>query len=119
MFHGRSLAWHALYGITSYAVHRRTSEIGVRIALGASADDVRWMVLREVLILAATGVATGLPAAMALSTLVHGLLFGLAPVDPFTIAASAFVLVLIVLTAGYLPARRASRVDPMGALRYE
>ena len=108
-----------LYGITSYGVHRRTSEIGVRIALGASSSDVKWMVLREVLVLVVAGAAVGIPAALAAAGIVRGLLFGVTPVDPLTIAGAALTLILIALLAGYLPARRACRVDPMQALRSE
>jgi predicted permease len=108
-----------LYGITSYGVHRRTSEIGVRIALGASSRDVQWMVLREVLVLVVAGASVGIPAALAAAGIVSGLLFGVTPADPLTIAGAAITLILIALMAGYLPARRACRVDPMQALRSE
>jgi predicted permease len=108
-----------LYGITSYGVHRRTSEIGVRMALGASAQNVQWMILREVLVLVAAGGAGGIAAALAVSEVVRSLLFGLTPTDPLIIAAATFALILIALLAGYLPARNACRVDPIQALRYE
>lgn len=113
------LASVGLYGVMSYAVARRTNEIGVRMALGAASQNVIWMVLREVLVMVAIGVAVGLPAALACSRLVSSRLFGLSPNDPLTIALAAVVLVVVATLAGYVPARRASRVDPMVALRYE
>lgn len=99
-----------LYGITSYGVQRRTSEIGVRMALGASNRSVQWMVLREVLVLAAIGAALGIPAALAASGIVQGLLFGLPPTDPLTVATAIIALLLVATVAGYLPARRAASV---------
>jgi ABC-type antimicrobial peptide transport system permease subunit len=108
-----------LYGITSCGVHRRASEIGVRIALGASSHDVQWMILRDVLVLVITGAAVGIPAALAAAAVVRGLLFGVTPADPLTIAGATIALILIALVAGYLPARRACRLDPMQALRSE
>jgi ABC-type antimicrobial peptide transport system permease subunit len=108
-----------LYGITSYAVHHRTQEIGVRLALGASRQSVRWMVLREVLILVVAGAAIGIPGALIASATVRGLLFGLAPTDPSNIAGATVALTVIAVLAGYLPAHRACRVDPMQALRWE
>ena len=112
-----------LYGTMSYAVVRRTTEIGVRMALGARRTAVVGMVLREALIMAACGVAIGIPAALAASrlsrTVLNEILFGLGPNDPVAIVSASVVLVLVVVFAGYLPARRASRVDPMVALRCE
>ena len=113
------LAAVGLYGITAYGVHRRTNEIGVRMALGASRGDVQWMVLREVLLLVTAGAAVGIPASIVASGLVRSLLFGLTPTDPVTVASATFVLVLVAALAGYLPARRATRIDPMAALRVE
>jgi predicted permease len=108
-----------LYGITAYGVHRRTAEIGVRLALGASMPSVRWLVLREVLTLAAIGAAIGIPAALAASGLVRGLLFDLTPTDPTTVAAATVALLFVASLAGYLPARRATRINPITALRVE
>jgi predicted permease len=108
-----------IYGLMSYVVSRRTNEIGIRMALGAARANVRWLVLREVLILVAIGIAIGAPAALLSSRLVASMLFGLHANDPFSMLAAVLVMLLIAALAGYLPARRASRVDPMVALRYE
>ena len=113
------LAAIGLYGSTSYSVHRRTNEIGVRVALGASVGSVQWMVLREVLLLAIAGAAVGLSASLAASGLVRSLLFGLTPTDPMTIAGGTVTLMLVAALAGYLPARRATRIDPIAALRVD
>jgi predicted permease len=113
------LAAVGLYGITSYGVHRRTNEIGIRVALGASRGEVKRMVLREVVLLVAAGAAVGIPAALAASGLVRSLLFDLAPTDPMTVAGATLVLFLVALVAGYLPAQRATRIDPLAALRME
>jgi predicted permease len=106
-----------LYGVTAHGVHRRTSEIGLRMALGASSRSLHWMVLREVLVLALAGAAIGVSAALAASGVVRTLLFGVAPTDPWTILAAATVLVGVAAGATYLPARRACRIDPIRALR--
>jgi predicted permease len=106
-----------LYGLLAHWVTRRTAEIGVRMALGAARATVRWMVLRQSILLVILGLAVGVPAALAGSQLVRSLLFGLNPTDPVTIAGAAGLLVLVALAAAYLPARRASCVDPMVALR--
>ncbi len=111
------LATVGLYGMTSYAVHRRTHEIGVRMALGASMSAVRWMVLREVLLLVAAGAAIGIPATLAASGLVRSLLFAVRPTDLATIAGATALLTATAALAGYLPARRATRIDPIAALR--
>jgi predicted permease len=108
-----------LYGLMSYAVARRTAEIGIRMALGARPGNVLWMVLREALLLALVGVATGLPAALAATRLIESLLFGLTPADPTTVSLATLLMIAVAASASYLPARRASRVDPMVALRYE
>jgi predicted permease len=108
-----------IYGLMSYVVSRRTNEIGIRMALGAGRMHVRWLVLREVLILTAIGVAIGVPAALLSGRLVTSMLFGLHGNDPFSLLVAVLVMLLIAALAGYLPARRASRVDPMVALRYE
>jgi predicted permease len=113
------LAAVGLYGVMSYSVARRTREIGIRLALGAPRERVLRMVLREVGTLGAWGLGLGLPLALALSRLVSAQLFGLAPHDPLTLAAATVLLGCVTVLAGLLPARRATRVDPMLALRYE
>jgi predicted permease len=113
------LASVGLYGVMSYAVNRRTNEIGVRMALGARGADVVRMVMKETMLLVAIGMAIGLGAALATTRLVSTLLFDLSPNDPATIAAAALLLIAVSAMAGYLPARRASRIDPMTALRCE
>jgi len=113
------LAAIGLYGILAYAVARRTTEIGVRMALGAKRAAVQWMVLRDALLLVAIGIVVGIPAALGLTRLARSLLFGVEPNDPLTIACAAALMISIAMLAGYLPAWRASRVDPMVALRYE
>jgi predicted permease len=113
------LASIGIYGLMSYGVARRTNEIGIRIALGAPRSRVFWMILRDGLLLASTGLALGVPTALAAGRLVSGMLFGIKPADPATMVVAATLLVVLDATAGYLPARRAMRVDPMIALRYE
>jgi ABC-type antimicrobial peptide transport system permease subunit len=113
------LAAIGLYGVLAYSVTRRTNEIGLRMALGAERGGVIWMVLREALLLVGTGVAIGVPLALALARSVSSLLYGLKPTDSLTISAAAVILFVVAAIASYLPARRASRVDPMVALRYE
>jgi predicted permease len=113
------LAALGLYGVMSYSVARRTREIGIRMALGAERRSVLWMVLGEVATMVAIGVGIGLPLALALSRLVQSQLFELSAHDPIALAASAAGLSIVAMLAGYLPARRATRVDPMLALRYE
>jgi putative ABC transport system permease protein len=113
------LACVGLYGVMSYAVTRRTSEIGVRMALGAQRRDVVWLVMREVALLVALGAGVGLAAAMATTRLVSALLFDLTPNDPTTIALATLLMIGVAALAGYLPARRAARVDPLIALRHE
>jgi predicted permease len=108
-----------IYGVMSYVVTKRTNEIGIRMALGAQRTGVLWIVLREILMLAATGVAIGVPIALAADRLVSNMLFGLKPGDPITLVCATSVLLVVATIAGYLPARRASRVDPIVALRYE
>jgi predicted permease len=113
------LACIGLYGIMSYAVTRRTHEIGIRMALGARPGNVRWMVMRETVLLVLIGVVIGVVAAVWATELISSLLFGLTGADPLTIACVAMLLIAVSAFAGYLPARRASRVDPIVALRYE
>jgi len=113
------LACVGLYGVMSYAVTRRTNEIGIRMALGARGDDVVRMVMKETMLLVAIGMAIGIGAALETTRLISTLLFGLTPNDPATIAAAALLMTFVAAFAGYLPARRAARVDPMTALRCE
>src|SRR5207247_439512 len=108
-----------IYGLVSYAVGRRTREIGVRMALGASGTRVRRLVLGEGATLALVGVAGGLAAALALGRVLRGLLYEVRSSDPLTLAAAALFLLAVVLLAVDLPARRAARVDPTEALRSE
>jgi macrolide transport system ATP-binding/permease protein len=114
-----AIACVGLYGTTSYAVARRTGEIGIRMALGARRETVVWMVLRQVLVLAIAGLAIGLPAAMGASKLVESLIFGVKPGDPWALASALAILLGAALVAGCLPARKASKTDPMAALRHE
>jgi predicted permease len=113
------LACIGLYGVMSYAVVRRRREIGIRLAIGAQRQSVAWMVLRETLALVAAGLALGVPAVWALSGYLESQLFGVAPHDPLALAGAAVVLGAVAFAAGYVPAWRASRVDPAIALRYE
>ncbi|HEV2426496.1 MAG TPA: ABC transporter permease [Terriglobia bacterium] len=113
------LACIGIYGIMAYAVAGRTSEIGIRMALGAGRGSVVWMVLRESLVLVLIGVAIGLPAVMAVAKLIKSLLFGLTPADPWALALASLLMIAIAALAGYIPARRAAGTDPMSALRYE
>jgi predicted permease len=106
-------------GLMSYVVSRRTNEIGVRMALGAEPLHVLWLVMRESLWLVAVGTAIGVPVALASQRLVASMLFGLQPNDPVTLLGGVVALLLVAAVAGYLPARRASQIDPMISLRYE
>jgi predicted permease len=108
-----------IYGLMSYVVSRRTSEIGIRMALGAERSDVRWMVMREIVVLVAVGIAIGIPVTLAGGRLVTSMLFELHAADPWSLLAAVVILLAVALLAGYLPARRASRIDPTVALRYE
>jgi hypothetical protein len=108
-----------LYGVISYSVSQRSKELGMRMALGAPSSTVKKMVLKQGVVLAAIGIAVGLGLAFGLTRLMTALLFGVHPVDPVTFAAVPTGLLLVVLLASYLPARRAAKVDPMSALRQE
>ncbi len=106
-----------IYGVISYVVSQRTREIGVRMAVGAHSRDVRRMVLRQGMILAGIGVAIGLVAAVGLTRLMSSLLYGVEATDPVTFGAVSALLTAVALVASYLPALRASRIDPLEALR--
>jgi predicted lysophospholipase L1 biosynthesis ABC-type transport system permease subunit len=108
-----------IYGTLAYSVARRTNEIGIRMALGARSASVLRVVLRDVLFALALGLAAGVVAALAVSRAVASMLFGLKPTDPSTIALAALLLSLATLVAAYVPARRASRVDPATSLRFD
>jgi ABC-type antimicrobial peptide transport system permease subunit len=108
-----------LYGLLTHVVGRRTGEIGVRMALGADRVAVVWMILRRSLWLVGAGLAVGVPAALLATRPLATLLYGLAPADPGTIAIGVLVLVATALVASYIPAYRASRIDPVTALRNE
>jgi macrolide transport system ATP-binding/permease protein len=114
-----TIACVGLYATTAYAVARRTSEIGLRVALGAGRGAVIWMVLRDVWVLVVVGLAIGASAALAASRLVESFLFETKPNDPGAVALAAAILLTSAMVAGYGPVRRASRVDPMIALRHE
>ena len=116
---GLILAATGVYGVISYAVAHRTHEFGIRMALGAQRSRVVWMVLREVFLLAATGVAISAPIALAASRLVESFLFEMKPNDPLALTGAAVTLVIAAILAGYLPARNASRIEPTLALRHE
>jgi predicted permease len=113
------MACVGLYGTMAYAVTRRTSEIGIRMALGAARARIVWMVLRQVLILGAVGVLLGLAAVWQTTEFVKSFLFGLQPNDPASLTGAVLILAACAILAGYAPAWRASRVDPMSALRHE
>jgi predicted permease len=113
------LASIGLFGVVSQSVARRTTEIGVRLALGAQRADVLWMVFRDTIVLVAIGIIVGVPVSLAASRLIASQLFGLGPIDMLSLALSVFALVVVAAIAGAVPAQRASRVDPMFALRAE
>jgi ABC-type antimicrobial peptide transport system permease subunit len=111
------LAAIGVFGTMAYMVARRNREIGIRLALGATAGGVRWMVLRESVAMVVAGVAIGLPSALALSRWAAALLYGVKPHDAWSFALAAFLMAAVGAAAAWIPARRASGVDPMAALR--
>jgi len=113
------LASIGLFGTMAHSVTSRTRELGIRMSLGADRRSVRRMVLREALVVVAAGLAVGVPLSLAGTRLVSNLLFGVVNTDPLTMAAAVCVLLIVILVAAYLPARRASLIDPMTALRTE
>ncbi len=113
------LAVTGIFGVISYSVSCRTREIGIRVALGASRNAVLRMILRETLALTLIGLAVGVPCALAASRLVGHMLFNVSPNDPATLIGVGLLLAAVACVAGYIPARRAMRVDPMVALRHE
>ncbi len=114
-----ALSCIGLYGIMAYNVARRTGEMGIRKALGAQPSDVAWPILREALILTAIGIAIGLPVALALVRGMRSVFYGIEPHDPITIIGTVVIMVTVAAMAAWIPARRAAKVDPMEALRYE
>jgi ABC-type antimicrobial peptide transport system permease subunit len=113
------LASIGLYGVMAFVVARRRKELGIRIALGASRGLVLWLVMREVLVLLAIGLAVGVPAGLALGRYVSSTLYGVQAGDPWMAGSTVLVLTLVSAAAGLIPAHRASRIDPILALRYE
>ena len=114
-----ALACVGIYGIMAYTVAQRTNEIGIRLALGARRGQVRGMVLRESGWLAVAGVAIGIFVALGLGRLVESLLYGVKATDPLSVLGAALLLLAVALSSGWIPARRASRLEPMDALRHE
>jgi ABC-type antimicrobial peptide transport system permease subunit len=114
---GLILASLGIYAVISYSVTQRTQEIGIRLALGASPRALQWRVLTQTLNLALVGLAIGMPAAWITARALRGLLFGIVASDPLTFTAVLALLACVAALAGYLPARRASRIDPLDALR--
>jgi ABC-type antimicrobial peptide transport system permease subunit len=108
-----------LYGVMSYTVARRTREIGLRMALGARPGNILWMIVREVLVIAAAGIGIALPAARWLGRLVATQLYGVVPIDPLAIGAAILLLTAVAVLAGLVPSLRASRIDPTRALRFQ
>ena len=116
---GLALSCIGLYGLMAYNVARRTGEMGIRKALGARPWDVARSILREALILAAIGIAIGLPVALALSRVMRATFYGIEPHDPLTVFGTIVTMLTVAALAAWIPARHAAKIDPMEALRYE
>jgi ABC-type antimicrobial peptide transport system permease subunit len=113
------LACIGLYGLLAYHVAQRTGEIGIRMALGARPEDVAWPILRQAVLLAALGVAVAMPVTLSLSRTMRSVVYGIKPHDPLTMIGAAGLMITVAALAAWIPARRAARIDPMEALRYE
>jgi ABC-type antimicrobial peptide transport system permease subunit len=113
------LAMIGLYGVMAFVVARRTKELGLRMALGAQRGSVLWLVMREVIVLLGIGLVIGVPSALALGRLVAAQLYGVKATDPWMAAATVLAIATVASAAGFIPAARASRIDPILALRYE
>ena len=113
------LAAVGLYSVTAYSVAQRTQEIGIRMALGAEGQQVRWLILRRGIIQVAVGLTLGLAAALGTGRLLQGMLVGTGPADAVTLVSISVVLVTVAVMACFWPARRATRLDPVKALRYQ
>jgi len=113
------MAGVGVFGVTAYSVSQRTHELGVRMALGANRTEVLMLVLRQELAVCAVGIVLGLAGALALSSVLRTLVFGVPTRDPATLAVVSAVLMAVTAVAGYLPARRATRIDPVTAMRTE
>jgi ABC-type antimicrobial peptide transport system permease subunit len=118
-FVATALASIGLYGVLAYAVARRTREIGIRMAIGAAKMDVLWLVMRETLQLLGIGIALALPLSWVLTQTIRSQLYGIEPNDPVSMGLAVLCIAAVGMLAGYVPARRATQVHPLVALRYE